>query len=70
MIATYEEGGFKMLDVECFIEAQKVMWVKRLVKDSWKIYPRMLLNKLLEEHSFQCKTDVNAQTRYRLNLKG
>jgi predicted DNA-binding antitoxin AbrB/MazE fold protein len=32
VVANYENGGLKMLDVVSFVEAQKVMWVKRLLK--------------------------------------
>jgi hypothetical protein len=62
VIADYNEGGLKMLDVECFINAQKVMWVKRLLakndEGSWKIYPQRLLAKILHGHSFQCNFDL------------
>ena len=62
IISDYEEGGLKMLDVECFINAQKVMWVKRLLakndEGSWKIYPQRLLSKILHGHSFQCNFDL------------
>ena len=61
VIADYDEGGVKMIDVECFIRAQKVMWVKRLNKageGSWKIYPHMLLKDRLGTHSFQCNTNL------------
>jgi hypothetical protein len=61
-IADYEDGGLKMLDVESFICAQKVMWVKRLLTKkeggSWKIYPQLFLSKLLDEYSFQCNLDL------------
>jgi hypothetical protein len=64
VIADYDEGGIKMLDVESFVHAQKVMWVKRLITNnnegSWKIYPTMLLGKLLDKHSFQCNTTIKA----------
>jgi hypothetical protein len=60
VIADYEEGGLKMLDVESFVNAQKVMWVKRLLskreEGSWKVYPQLLLSKILDEHSFQCNS--------------
>ena len=55
-----------MLDVPCFIEAQKVMWVKRLLKldsGSWKAYPKHLFNKMLDEHSFQCNTTLKQWER-------
>jgi hypothetical protein len=32
LIADYEHGGLRMLDIESFLKAQKVMWVKRLFK--------------------------------------
>jgi hypothetical protein len=51
-----------MLDVESFINAQKVMWVKRLLaknqEGSWKIYSQRFLSKLLYGHSFQCNFDL------------
>ena len=50
VIANYENGGIKMLDVFSFVDAQKVMWVKRLIKKdtgSWKIYPSYLFDKIL-----------------------
>ena len=50
-----------MLDVKSFIDAQKVMWVKRLLKKdqgSWKVYPTYLFSNLLGNHSFQCSTDI------------
>jgi hypothetical protein len=61
VIANYEEGGLKMLDVECFVTAQKVMWVKRLLKDdegSWKIYPQTLMDKRLGKHCFESNTNM------------
>jgi hypothetical protein len=59
IISTYEDGELRMLDVECFIDAQKIMWVKRILKDdsgSWKTYPNLLLNKLIGKKSFLCTT--------------
>ena len=62
VIAGYEEGGLKMLDVESVIQAQKVMWVKRLLANnnqgSWKFYPNLLLEKLLQKHSFHSNTNI------------
>jgi hypothetical protein len=62
VIADYEHGGLKMLDIESFLEAQKVMWVKRLVKSeegSWMAYPNYLSDKMLGKDSFKCNTDTN-----------
>jgi exonuclease III len=61
IIAGYERGGLRMLDVPSFIQAQKVMWVKRLLKldeGSFKAYPNYTLNKILGEKSFNCRTNL------------
>jgi hypothetical protein len=63
IIADYEDGGLRMMDVECFVDAQKVMWVKRLLKTeqgSWKVYPDYLLGKILGKHSFQCTVNTKS----------
>jgi hypothetical protein len=62
VIADYEHGGLKMLDIESFLEAQKVIWVKRLQKSeegSWMAYPKYLLNQILGHDSFKCNTDIS-----------
>jgi exonuclease III len=62
VIADYEHGGLKMLDIECFLEAQKVIWVKRLQKSekgSWMAYPNYILDNILGKNSFKCNTDIN-----------
>jgi hypothetical protein len=61
IIADYDKGGLKMIDVPSFINAQKVMWVKRLLKTgsgSWKAYPNYIFNKMLGDSSFYCNTDL------------
>jgi hypothetical protein len=61
VIADYEHGGLKMLDIESFLEAQKVIWVKRLQRSeegSWMAYPKYLLNNLLGISSFKCNTNI------------
>jgi hypothetical protein len=61
VIADYEHGGLKMIDIESFLEAQKVMWIKRLQKSeegSWMAYPKYLFDKLLGKDSFRCQTDI------------
>ena len=60
IISDYEHGGLRMLDVESFISAQKVMWVKRLIKPgqgSWKTFPNLLMGSVAGIHSFQCNTN-------------
>jgi hypothetical protein len=62
VIADYEHRGLKMLDIECFLEAQKVIWVKRLQKSekgSWMAYPNYLMDRLLGKDSFKCSTNLN-----------
>jgi hypothetical protein len=57
IIAEYEDGGLKMLDIATFIKAQKAMWVKRLVSDdngSWKALPMLYLSDLLGKDTFKC----------------
>jgi hypothetical protein len=57
IIADYEKGGLRMLDIDSFIKAQKVMWVKRLLepgKASWKAVPLLYLNEFLGPNTFKC----------------
>jgi hypothetical protein len=60
LIADYESGGLKMLDIQCFVKAQKAMWVKRLVTNdqaSWKAFPNLFLYGLLENNTFKCNME-------------
>ena len=46
-----------MLDVNSFLKAQKVMWVKRLVSTevaSWKAVPLLVLDTFLGVDTFKC----------------
>jgi hypothetical protein len=58
IIADYEKGGLKMLDIGSFIKAQKVMWIKRLLTPgsaSWKAVPSLLfLSEFLGPDTFKC----------------
>jgi hypothetical protein len=68
IIADYNKGGLKMLDLKAFIIAQRTMWVKRLLKPgnaSWKAYPEYILNNLLGMNSFKTSLDT---TTNNLNL--
>ncbi len=47
MCLPYDKGGLKMPNIEIYIQAQKIMWVKRLLKDGaggWKNYFQWLLD--------------------------
>ena len=62
IIADYLDGGLKMLDIETFIKAQKIMWIKRLCKPgdaSWKAYPQYIFKKQLGINSFKCNLNIN-----------
>jgi hypothetical protein len=62
LIANYESGGLKMLDVKSFLMAQKAMWVKRLSSPdsaSWKALPQMFLDGLLGNETFKCNIECN-----------
>jgi hypothetical protein len=57
LIADYEHGGLKMLDIKSFIKAQKVMWVKRFLSPenaSWKAIIHLGLENLLGADTFKC----------------
>jgi hypothetical protein len=61
IIADYNDGGLKMLDLRSFLCAQKVMWVRRICKEgdaSWQAYPKYILNKLLGLKSFRCNLNI------------
>jgi hypothetical protein len=61
IIADYDKGGLKMIDGPSFIKAQKIMWVKRLLKNgsgSWRAYPNYLFDKILGNSSFACNTNL------------
>jgi hypothetical protein len=57
LIADYEDGGLRMLDIKSFLQAQKAMWVKRLLSPdtaSWKALPMLFLDGLLGKDTFKC----------------
>jgi hypothetical protein len=57
LIADYEKGGLKMLDISSFLKAQKAMWVKRLQssdKASWKAAPIYYMEEFLGINTFKC----------------
>ena len=57
IIADYENGGLKMLDINSFLKAQKATWVKRLLSPdnaSWKALPKLFLDDLLGLDTFKC----------------
>jgi hypothetical protein len=61
VIANYENGGLKMLDLKAFIIAQRIMWVKRLQKPkaaSWKAYPEYILKTIIGMDTFKTQLDT------------
>jgi hypothetical protein len=57
IISDYEHGGLRMTDINSFIKAQKVMWIKRFLtpeKASWKALLTLCLESLLGTDTFKC----------------
>jgi hypothetical protein len=62
LISDYQDGGLKMIDVDSFLKAQRVMWVKRLVSPdnaSWKAVLTLLLQDYLDMDTFKCSLDCS-----------
>ena len=63
MIANYNNGGLKMLDLKSFIIAQRIMWIKRLARStraSWKAFPEYIMNALAGLDTFN--TQINTKS--------
>ena len=61
IIADYRDGGLKMLDIYSFVNAQKAMWAKRLMRASnasWQAYPSMIYGKIAGPYTFKCSLDI------------
>jgi hypothetical protein len=66
LISNYEDGGLKMLDIKSFLQAQKAMWVKRIVtadNASWKALPRLYLSALLGNDTYKCNMVCDTQPK-------
>ena len=66
LIAEYEKGGLKMLDIDSFLKAQKAMWVKRLQTPdmaSWKAAPFFYLKEFLGRDTFKCNLDCKTKPK-------
>jgi hypothetical protein len=66
LIAEYEKGGLKMLDIESFLKAQKAMWVKRLQTPdtaSWKAAPSFYLKEFLGLDTFRCNLECTTKPK-------
>jgi hypothetical protein len=62
IIAEYDKGGLRMLDVASFQKAQKAMWAKRLMEPgnaSWKAVPLISLSALLGQDTFKCNMNCS-----------
>ena len=56
MTLGYENGGLKMIDVECHLKACKVMWIKRCLSlndSNWKLLFSKFMNKQNLNISFE-----------------
>jgi hypothetical protein len=66
VIANYESGGLRMLDVRSFIQAQRVMWAKRLnsgENEQWKAYPLSMIEKLLGKDTFRISSEMKKKDK-------
>jgi hypothetical protein len=66
LIAEYEKGGLKMLDMCSFLKAEKAMWVKRFMtsdKASWKAAPTFYLNEFLGTDTFRCNLECKKKPK-------
>ena len=64
IIADFNKGDLRMLDIATFISAQKAMWVKRLNQEgtaSWKAYHTYILNNCLGKHTFKSNHNVKEE---------
>jgi exonuclease III len=66
LIADYKHGGLKMLDIQSFVKAQKVIWIKRFLSPetaSWKALLTLSLNEFMGENTFKCFMDCKTQPK-------
>jgi hypothetical protein len=66
IIAEYEKGGLKMLDIVSFLKAQKAMWVKRFQTTdnaSWKAGPNFYLKEFLGKDTFRCQMEYKEKPK-------
>jgi hypothetical protein len=66
LIADYEDGGLRMLDISSFLKAQKAMWVKRLTSTdnaSWKAIPNFYLKWLLGPDTWKCNMSCDKKQK-------
>ena len=76
LVADYNEGGYKYIDIKTKISALKAAWVTRLLDDKfhpWKIIPTTLFTNFgginnVSNHNFnaseQCRSKVNRLTKF------
>ena len=66
LIGDFEDGGLRMLDIRAFIQAQRVMWAKRLADKEvaqWKFIPMHMFEKLLGCDTFKISTGRRERPR-------
>lgn len=64
-INEFENGGLKMIDLECMIKSLRLAWLKRICSESkgtWKNYLRHLLAKLGGLFFLRCNFDIKDYT--------
>ena len=71
-IANYSDGGLKMMDLNCMLIAQKVMWIKRYLLEydhPWKTYFASLLRPLGENYILNGNLDMSSCNYFPLFYK-
>ena len=65
IISDYQDGGLRMLDIKCFVKAQKIMWIKRFLSPenaSWKALLTLCLEEFLGKDTFKCLLSCTQKT--------
>jgi len=60
-INKYEEGGLKMIDINCMIKSLRLAWIKRIFDDNngtWKSYLKHLLDPMGGFFFLNCNYDI------------
>ena len=58
----YEEGGLKMIDLNCYINSLKCTWIKRIFdhnnKGQWKYIYTQMLGRYGGKLLFECELNI------------
>ena len=69
----YEEGGIKMVDLECMVKSVRLAWLKRIfsgTNGTWKSYLQHILSSVGGSFFFNCNYNITDYTLFLLNFIG